>query len=501
MAELTFGTPAAGELGKLLTAEDIQPGDAPGYETCKRIFEYHPLGGKLAEKPIAMALSQERVIVIDGAPGDDVIEEFKRQRKELLLDEQTYRTGVLAKVYGISGMFIGIKDVEPKSPLTPEQLRDPTLYVNAVDPLNAAGSLVLNQNPLDPDYLKPRELSVSGTTFHRSRSIVLMNEMPIYLGWTDSAFGFSGRSVYQRILYNLKSYIETMRAADMLAKKCGVIVAKVKQQSSAANQIAAMFNAERRVDIKLAVTGNVLQIGPDDEVFSLDLTNLATVLKEALDSIREFISAGSGTPAILINEETFASGLSEGSEDAKYVAEFIEGVRKWIDPVFAFTDRIAQDRAWTPEFYQVIQQRYPEYRSKPYDTTVNEWRRQFKASWPPYLKESAGEQQKRLQEQLKSILEAFVAMFPLLDPANQVLLTDWFQDVINSLSDLVPSQLFLTLDTLFDHLTTAAEEAKKVALDPPEEDEENEPQPGQADKNKDALHAIADIRDRLRIKA
>ncbi len=364
MADLSFGTPASGELGKILLADDIQPGDEVGYETAKRIFEYHPLGGKLAEKPVAMAMSQDRNILIDGAPGDDVIDEFKRARKELSLDEQTYRLAVIAKIYGIGGMFIGIKDIEAKEPLTVEQLRDPTLYVNAVDPLNAAGSLVLNQNPLDPDYLKPRELAVAGTRFHRSRSVILMNEMPIYLGWTSSAFGFSGRSVYQRILFSLKSYIETMMAADMLAKKVGVIIAKVKQQSSAANQVAALFMGQKREHIKLARTGNVISIGTDEDVVSLDLTNLGPGLETALKLIREVIAAGSGTPAILINEETFASGLSEGSEDAKYVAEFVDAVRKWLSPVMEFTDRIAQARAWTPEFYELIQKRYPEYASK-----------------------------------------------------------------------------------------------------------------------------------------
>jgi len=492
MSELTFGTPASGELGKMLIADDIQPGDAAGYETCKRVFEYHPLGGKLAEKPIAMAMSQERNITIDGAPGDDVIEEFKRARAELNLDEQSYRLAVIAKIYGIGAMFIGIKDVDSGEPLTPDQLRNPTLYVNAVDPLNASGSLVLNQNPLDPDYLKPRELAVTGVRFHRSRSVVLMNEMPIYLGWTDSAFGFSGRSVYQRILFSLKSYIETMLASDMLARKVGVIVAKMEQQSSGANQIASFFMGEKRQQVKLARTGNVLSIGVKEDIVSLDLTNLGPGLDTALQHIREVIAAGSGTPAILINEETFASGLSEGSEDAKYVAEFVDGVRKWMMPVMAFTDRIAQARAWTEEFFAVIQERYPEYRDRDYATTVSGWRAQFKAEWPPYIKESETDKQRRVKEQLDALVSVFAVLYQCLDPNNKVVLVEWLADCVNSLPDMVPSQLMFDAGALQEFLAEQLEQQN--ALPEESNDAASKFGGGAAQAAQDALNRLRRIK-------
>lgn len=461
MAEYFPSYPTSGELGKILLADDLQPGDPVGYETAKRIYEYHPLGGKLAEKPVSMALSQEREIMIDGAPGDDVIEEFKRAREELNIDEQIHRLGVIAKIYGIGAMFIGIKDVDPKEPLSIEELRDPTLYINAVDPLNAAGSLILNQDPLDPDYLKPRELAIQGTRFHRSRSVVLMNEMPIYLGWTDSAFGFSGRSVFQRILFSLKAYVECMRSAEMLARKCGVIVAKTKQQSSAANQIASMFMRNKREETKLARTGQVLSISVEEDVYALDLTNTGPALEIALKQIRETIACGSGTPSILVNEETFTQGFGEGTEDAKNVASFIEAQRRWLEPVLAFTDRIAQARAWTPEFYSLIQSRYPEYKDRPYDATVAQWRQQFKAEWPAYLKESETEKSARIREQLKSLNETFALLWDKLDPDNKMRALEWIQDCVNSMPDIVPSQLMLDPMALQEWLEEQADKAEE----------------------------------------
>jgi hypothetical protein len=452
MAELVYGTPTGDGLNGILSSNDLQPGDQPSYQTCKTIFEVHPLGGKLSEKPVAMAMSQKRKITIDGAPGDDVIEEFLRARKELDLDGKVYRGGVIAKIYGISGMFIGIKDIKSNEPLTMEQLKDASLYINVIDPLNAAGSLVLNQDPLSPDYLKPREVTVAGQQFHRSRSCVLINEMPVYLGWTDSAFGFSGRSVYQRILYSLKSYIETMKAADMLAKKCGVIVAKTKQQSSATNNIAAKFMRRKREDVKLAQTGNVLSIDVGEDVESLDLTNLSSSLDTALTHIRETIAAGSGTPAILVNEETFASGLSEGLQDYKYVAEFIEGIRAWLEPYYTFTDRIAMVRAWNEDFFKIIQQRYPEYEDKPFEATVAEWRRQFKAEWPAFLKESESEVHNRVKDQVISLVAVFDALKQTLDPDSMTNLIMWIVDCVNSLPGIVPSQLMIDQQSLQEWL-------------------------------------------------
>lgn len=474
MSELTLGTPANGQLNSILLADDIQPGSSVGYGTAKDIFEYHPLGGKLAEKPIVMALSQERIYTVDGAPGDDVIEQFKRTRRELGLDQQTHRLGVTAKTYGISALVVGVVGKEPNEPLTIEDIRSTGLYINVVDPLNTAGSLVLNQNPLAPDYLKPREVSVSGKQFHRSRSVVLMNEMPVYLGWTDSAFGFSGRSVYQRILYSLKSYIEVMMAADMLAKKCGVVVTETTQQSSVANELASMVLREKRNVVKMAQTGNVITVGSGEKVYSLDLTNLGESLDKALDQIRSTIAAGSGTPAILINEETFSSGLSEGSEDAKYVAEFVDGTRKWFDPVMAYLDRIAMIRAWTPEFYATIQNRYPEYKNKPYEQSVMEWRSQFTAKWPSYLKESASEEQSRHEKKVDSLVKVFDTMIEHLDPENKCRLIDWLQDCINSMPELVPSQMMLDTMSLQEHLEEEAERNRQEGINPDLGDDPNQ---------------------------
>ena len=63
---------------------------------------------------------------------------------------------------------------------------------NCFDPLNTAGSLVLNQNPNEIDFQKVKGIIVNGRAYHRTRTVVIMNEDPIYISFTGSAFGVIG---------------------------------------------------------------------------------------------------------------------------------------------------------------------------------------------------------------------------------------------------------------------------------------------------------------------
>jgi len=64
-------------------------------------------------------------------------------------------------------------------------------------------------------------------------------------------------------------------------------------------------------------------------------------------------------PAKILLQETFAEGFGEGTEDAKYVARFIDGIREEMAPLYNFFDMIVQRRAWTPDFYKLIQEDFP----------------------------------------------------------------------------------------------------------------------------------------------
>src|SRR6185503_5172640 len=135
------------------------------------------------------------------------------------------------------------------------------------------GSLVLNQDPNSPDFQKHAAIAVAGQPYHRSRSVTLMNEKPIYISYTTSGFGFVGRSVYQRALFPLKSFIQTMITDDMVTRKAGLLVAKMKQPGSIADNLMAKALGIKRNLLKEASMNNVINIGPDDAIETLDMQN------------------------------------------------------------------------------------------------------------------------------------------------------------------------------------------------------------------------------------
>ncbi len=75
---LSIGQGLTTSLMQLLQAEDIVPGSAPSYETCKALYVYHPLGSKMADAPINMAQSQKREIEIPDAP-PELVDEFEKE--------------------------------------------------------------------------------------------------------------------------------------------------------------------------------------------------------------------------------------------------------------------------------------------------------------------------------------------------------------------------------------------------------------------------------------
>ncbi|KGC14621.1 hypothetical protein DM48_362 [Burkholderia gladioli] len=61
MAEITIsGSTLSSSLMDLLGADDIVPGSEPSYQLCKTIYVSHPLGGKIVDQPIKLAMSQKR---------------------------------------------------------------------------------------------------------------------------------------------------------------------------------------------------------------------------------------------------------------------------------------------------------------------------------------------------------------------------------------------------------------------------------------------------------
>lgn len=463
-----IGSNLGTNLSSLLTAADIEPGSTPGYQLCKVIFTYHPIGQKMAEAPIKLAQYLPREISIGEGPEDDLREAFVKQQIQDDTEKTICNTATLARVYGISSLSLIQKDVDPAKPLDVKNLWDSPISFNVLDPLNTAGSLVLNQDPNAFDFQKKQDIAVNGKRYHRSRTVTIMNESPIYIEYTTSAFGFVGRSVYQRSLYPLKSFISTMVADDMVARKVGLIVAMLKMAGSVVDRVMEYAANIKRTILKLGATDNVLSISTEEEIKSLDLTNIGDTLSIARKHILENIAAGDDMPAIMLNSETFADGFGEGTEDAKKVAAYVEGKRRWIQELYTFMDMVTQYRAWNPDFYKIIQAKYPEYKKMPYEQAFFQWTNSFKATWPSLIQEPDSEKVRVAEIKLKSTIATVQVILPEVDPDNFVKMLTWFEDQLNNTKMLFTTPLSLDYDILLKYRTEMKdkqEENDDVALE------------------------------------
>lgn len=446
------GSGLGNSLTDLLTAPEIVPGDQPSYNLCKSVYLYHPLGAKMAESPIAMAMAQQREISIPKSPEERVRDQFLKQWSDDGCDENIFNTMVLARVYGIASLAIVSDEVPPDQPIDPKKLPDISIAFSVFDPLNTAGSLVLNQNPGAVDFMKVTTIAVSGVPYHRSRTVTMMNERPVYISYTTSAFGFVGRSVYQRALFPLKSFIQSMVTDDLITKKAGVFIAMLKAGGAIIDNIMSKIAGLKRLFVQQATNGNVISIGADEKIETLNMQNIDGAYGMARKNILENIAVSADMPAKLLNSETFAEGFGEGTEDAKHIARYIDRLRVQMAPLYKFFDRIVMYRAWNKDFYQIIQKEFPEYGGISHEEAFYQWSNSFAAVWPSLLTEPDSEKVKTDDVKLKAIIATVEVFGPMLDPENKATLVQWAQDNLNENKLMFQTPMDLDIEALRDYV-------------------------------------------------
>jgi hypothetical protein len=453
------GTP----LQALLCADDITPGSELSYELVKIIYLWHPLGGKMVEKPIKIAQSQKRRISIPRGPEEMVREAFERTWDRMRATQLIKGTMTQARIYGIGTIVYGAQGIPNDTTIDPWELagleQQGRLFFNVFDPLNTAGSLVLNQDPNSPNYQKiGGKITAGGQAWDYSRSCVVMNEQPIYIAYSYAAFGYVGRSVYQRALFPLKSYVQSMITDDMVTRKAGVLIAKLKQAGSIVNKLMQQAAGFKRAILKEAETNNVITIEQTEEIESINLQNTDTAMTVARKNIIENIASGCDMPAQLLTQESFAEGFGEGSEDAKAVVQYINGVREDMQPLYDFMDRFVQHCAWTPEFYATVQAQFPdEYGGVDYRTAFYDWRNSFTAVWPSLIEEPESELVKTDKVMLEGITDVLTAILPTLDPENKALMIEWAVANMNERKRMFSSTLTLDIDALASYVPPVPE--------------------------------------------
>lgn len=457
-------------LQTLLMADEITPGAAPSYQLCKIIYSFHPLGAKMVEAPIEAAQSQSRKIAVGEAP-EEVVKAFVDQWEKDGCDGHIANAGATARMYGIASLAVLTEGKEPSEPVDYPSLWKAKIAFNVLDPLNTAGSLVLNQDPNSLDFQKHAAIAVAGKAYARNRSVTVLNEKPIYIEYVPSGFGFVGRSVYQRALFPLKSFVQTMQTDDMVSRKAGLLIAMIKGAGSIVDNMMAVFAGIKRNLLKMGVVDNVLSVGPDDKIESLNLQNLEGPAGQARTNILKNIATAAKMPAVMLENETLTEGFGEGTEDAKVIAQFVDGTRKWLSPLYGFFEPIVQRRAWNPDFYKIIQAKYPEqYGGKTFEVAYGEWVSAYSATWPNLLEEPESEKIKVEAVKFETILSTITTIAPLLDPVNKAALISWAADNLNENKLLFGTPLLLELEDL-------------AAWNEDQDDLSNEPpEPGNGDK-------------------
>lgn len=439
------------ELITLLDSEDIQPGMSAGYQTCKTIYLFHPLGGKMVDRPIKMAMNESRTVHISQAYGIEqrLRDAFEREWKALGADKHIANAARISRIYGVSAIAMLVDNQESSSALDYRTLYKHNVTFNILDPLNTAGSIVLNQDPNAQDFQRVDGIRVAGKPYHKSRCVVQQNEDPIYLAYNSAAFGFTGRSVYQRALFPLKSFIQTMRTDDMVSVKGGLLVTKIQGPSSVVNNMMQKLSGIKRMMLKRGKTGEVLQIGANDSIESIDLSNLEKPLDSSRNHILENIAAAADMPAIILNSETFAQGFGEGTEDARSVAVYIDNIREWLEPLYDYFIRICQYRAWSIEFFQSLRADFPDLKNT-YSLYFSSWINNFEYRWPSSLKEPESEKVKVDEIRFKAIVSMLEVLLPQVntDDENRALLIEWAQTNANANESLFPQRLDLDIDSL-----------------------------------------------------
>lgn len=449
MADITLNSSTGTALNDILMADDIQPGSDPSYQLCKLIYLYHPMGAKMVEAPVTIAMSKPREISVPSSPESIVVDAFNRAWKRLHCDELIATTMHTKRIYGISGVVVGAEGVPTEHPLNLKEAGNLNLYFNIIDPLNAAGSWVLNQDPNAQDFQKPSQIRVMGKHYHPSRGRVVMNEAPIYIAYTASGFGFNGRSVFQRALFPLKSYIQTMITNDMVITKAGVIIAKLKAAGSIVDKIAKKAAGIKRNLLKEAKQGTVINIDVDETIDTLDLQNTDTAMTTARTNIIEDIASSANMPPKLLLANGYASILANGTEDFKSTMQYIDSVRNDMQALYDFFDEIVMHVAWTPEFYATIQTQFPqEYGQVGYAQAFYRWKNDFSAEWPSLQEEPESEQANADKVKLDAIGTVLERLLAELDPENKAVLVEWAADNINANKTMFKNPLILDIDKL-----------------------------------------------------
>ena len=129
--------------------------------------------------------------------------------------------------------------------------------------------------------------------------------------------------------------------------------------------------------------------------------------------------------------------------------QYIDGIREDMRTLFDFFDNIVMHRAWNPQFYEAVQNAYPElYKDKSYEEAFYMWKDEFKPEWETLLDEPDSEKAAANDVRLKGLTEIARTIMPSVDQANKAKIIQWMADNLNEMPDAFVSDLELDYEEI-----------------------------------------------------
>jgi hypothetical protein len=404
------------------------------YDNCKTILNYHPLAPAITRKPFTDAFARGFEYSF---PDNNIVPEAK-ERFEKMAEKatewviDTYR---LALGYGLSGLSLVIDGENPAAPIDTgwisSQLEN-LFSFNSLDPLPIAGSVVTDLDPNSPKFLKSFAFRVRGQSYHFSRCQVVVNpvESKDYLKYRSENYGFNPPSIFVRALPALQQYLRLRIAENFLGSKVASIVINQDVKSSVYDKITEVISKIKRSKVDDLTNGQVITIGLDDKISSLDLANAHQVMAYLHESNMNDLASSTGWQASYLKHAMLSTGFADGSNDAAQIDKMLFGVQGFTKKTFQWIDDILFYCAWTDSFIDSIAQQYPDiYRGYSRNQIRNMWRTGYERIYNPPTAEPA----KDKSESQKTQLDIINGVATLLQQVSgQPALFDFVQNAINT---------------------------------------------------------------------
>ena len=345
-------------------------------EECLYYREKSEFGKKVTGTMPDLSFSAKRKIIIENAP-EEAVTRFEQVAKEINLEDSVKQISINARTFGTGYFSVSITGKPIDRHVTIAEVQENDLRILPLDPILISGS----ETERDPESVKFMELKyiyVGGKKAHHTRAGYIYNTPPIYNLYTPANYAFGGLSVFENIADILEMMPTLREGIQRLISKGSLLMIQADRGSVASGLGEAEI--EQTVANYLSTADNfgtlLLDRKHDAKFFGFEGASEVDTLFEL---IRKNINIGvHDTPASLMLDQSMANGLSEGSEDMKSVLMCLDSYRYTLIPVYKMADRYVMMKAWTPQFFATMQEKYPqEFAGKQYFETIYSWMSAF----------------------------------------------------------------------------------------------------------------------------